>query len=273
VNVSAYGMFERPMEYVKTQLQLHKKQQGGKKGPYSSMLSCARYTFETRGVLGFYRGLFPVLIGSFPKAGIRFGGFSVISQRLKSPDGTTTPLRNLVAGTIAGAAEATVAVTPIETVKTKLIDGNKSFLQGFLEIYRAEGIRGIYQGWGATVMKQGSNQGLRFFAFTSYKDALLGDDKNGSLTSIQALIGGMCSGCFSTLCNNPFDMVKTRMQGLESHRYNSMLDCLKKVAMNEGVLTLWSGTLARMSRVVPGQGVIFMSYEKISGIISNMVEK
>ena len=29
--------------------------------------------------------------------------------------------------------------------------------------------------------------------------------------------------------NNPFDVVKTRMQGSNSHQYSSMLDCVMKV--------------------------------------------
>mmetsp|Transcript_33237 Transcript_33237/g.40789 ORF Transcript_33237/g.40789 Transcript_33237/m.40789 type:complete len:270 (+) Transcript_33237:270-1079(+) len=261
-----------PMEYVKTQLQLHRQTQGAN-GHYKNMITCARYTYNTNGFLGFYRGLAPVLVGSIPKAGIRFGGFNYISGKLRHADGTSTPLTNLIAGTIAGAVEATLAVTPIETVKTKLIDGNKSFVQGFIGIYKAEGIRGLYQGWGATVGKQASNQGLRFMAFTLYKDLVLGDNKQGTLSPIQALIGGMCSGCFSTLCNNPFDMMKTRMQGLQAKEYNNIFDCFRKVVRNEGVTALWKGTAARLTRVVPGQGIIFMSYEQISTAVSSILEK
>lgn len=173
---------------------------------------------------------------------------------------------------LAGSVEATVAVTPIETMKTKLIDSNQSFIRGVLSIYRAEGIRGIYKGWLATVAKQSSNQGLRFMAFSFYKDLILRGKEEKGLTPVQALFGGMASGCFSTLCNNPFDMVKTRMQGLEAHRYNGFVDCFSKVIQQEGVIALWNGTLPRLMRVVPGQGIIFMSYETISNFVSSMLE-
>ena len=174
---------------------------------------------------------------------------------------------------LAGSVEATVAVTPIETMKTKLIDSNQSFFRGLASIYRAEGIRGIYKGWLATVAKQSSNQGLRFMAFSFYKEFILRGSDTKSLSPVQALLGGMASGCFSTLCNNPFDMVKTRMQGLEAKRYNGFIDCFVKVVRQEGVSALWNGTLPRLMRVVPGQGIIFMSYEAISNFVSSVLEK
>uniref|UniRef100_A0A7S2W568 Uncharacterized protein n=1 Tax=Mucochytrium quahogii TaxID=96639 RepID=A0A7S2W568_9STRA len=250
-----------PMEYVKTQLQLNKK------GKFTGMLDCAKYTVKQNGVLGLYRGMGPVVLGSIPKAGIRFGGFNFIQGKLQKPDGTSSPLRNLAAGMMAGCVEAIFAVTPIETVKTKLIDGNQGFVRGFINIVKTEGIGGVYKGVVATAGKQSSNQGLRFMAFGIYKNALLqGEERN--LKPQEALLGGMMSGCFSTVCNNPFDMIKTRMQGLRASEYNGFVDCVSKVVKNEGVGALWSGTLPRLTRVVPGQGVIFMSYETISNFVA-----
>ena len=34
--------------------------------------------------------------------------------------------------------------------------------------------------------------------------------------------------------NTPVDVVKTRMQGLEAHKYENSWDCVKKIAKNEG---------------------------------------
>lgn len=52
--------------------------------------------------------------------------------------------------------------------------------------------------------------------FNKYKEiALASSDAGaggGKLSPQMALLGGMLSGCFSTCLNNPFDMVKTRMQ-------------------------------------------------------------
>lgn len=250
-----------PMELTKTKLQLDKEKRF--KG---SMLTAARATVAADGPVGLYRGMLPVLVGSIPKAGIRFGGYSFVSDLIRPADGNMTPLRNLGAGMVAGALEAVVAVAPIETVKTKLIDGNKSFSQGFVEILKKEGPGGFYKGVFATVGKQSSNQGLRFMFFDVYTNAVTG--KKRKLNPIESLVGGMCAGCFSTMCNNPFDMVKSRMQGLRGGEYKNFADCLVKVVRDEGIFTLWSGIIPRLARVVPGQGVIFMSYGTISAKVA-----
>mmetsp|Transcript_25473 Transcript_25473/g.72085 ORF Transcript_25473/g.72085 Transcript_25473/m.72085 type:complete len:286 (-) Transcript_25473:233-1090(-) len=251
-----------PMEYTKTHLQLDKSRR------YKGMVDCARQTVRAHGPLGLYRGLAPVVVGSFPKAGIRFGAFNYIQTQLRLPDGTVTPARNFASGLVAGACEAVIAVAPIETVKTKLIDGNKPFMTGLREIIHKEGFRGVYRGVLATIGKQSSNQGLRFMAFGMYTNYMTRDSPGRTLASYEALVGGMMAGCFSTLCNNPFDMMKTRMQGLRAGEYNGFVDCFLKVVREEGVLALWSGTLPRLARVVPGQGVIFMSYTKISEMVA-----
>lgn len=45
-------------------------------------------------------------------------------------------------------------VTPVETVKTKLIHLNMEFIPGVKHILATEGIKGVYQGVGATIFKQ-----------------------------------------------------------------------------------------------------------------------
>ena len=83
------------------------------------------------------------------------------------------------------------------------------------------------------------------------------------MTPILGLLGGMSAGCFSTLGNNPFDVVKTRMQGTQAARYQSTLDCFVQIVRNEGIASLYAGVVPRLGRVVPGQGIIFMSFETI----------
>jgi solute carrier family 25 citrate transporter 1 len=86
------------------------------------------------------------LLGSIPKAGIRFGLNSVIKDALRDNEGKLSPGKNFVAGLGAGVAEALAVVAPVETVKTKVIELNKPFVEGFKYIIQTEGIGGVYQG-------------------------------------------------------------------------------------------------------------------------------
>lgn len=248
-----------PMEFIKTQLQLNAK---GAKLPYSGMIGGLTYTVRTTGFLSLYRGLAPTLCGSIPKAGIRFGLNSVIKDALRDSEGKLSIGKNFVAGLGAGVAEALLIVAPVETVKTKCIELNQPFVTGMKHIIKTEGIGGIYQGAFATALKQGSNQGLRFMWFNEYKRIVTNDGEK-PMTPLLGLFGGMSAGCFSTLGNNPFDVVKTRMQGTQASNYASTIDCFKQILTKEGVGGFYAGIVPRLGRVVPGQGIIFMSFETI----------
>lgn len=64
----------------------------------------------------------------------------------------------------------------METVKVKFIHDQQSanprykgFFHGVREIIRQEGLGGIYKGLTATIIKQGSNQAIRFFVMETLK--------------------------------------------------------------------------------------------------------
>jgi len=83
----------------------------------------------------------------------------------------------------------------------------------------------------------------------------------------------MAAGCFSTLGNNPFDVVKTRMQGLDAAKYAGTADCFRQVLAREGPGAFYAGLLPRLGRVVPGQGIIFMSFETIQSYVEKFLKK
>ena len=256
--------------HAQTQLQLQAKK-GGTVPPYTGMVSGLSYTIRTTGFFSLYRGLAPTLLGSVPKAGIRFGVNAALKERLRNStsNGTLSPAQNFVAGLGAGVTEALVIVAPVETIKTKCIQLNRPFLDGLRYIVQQDGWRGIYQGATATALKQGSNQGLRFMWFNEYKRWVT-DGGTAPMTPLLGLAGGMSAGCFSTLGNNPFDVVKTRLQGTGARRYASTLDCFVQILRQEGVAALYAGVVPRLGRVVPGQGIIFMSFESIqNALITN----
>ena len=103
------------------------------------------------------------------------------------------------------------------------------------------------------------------------------------------------AGVIGSIITMPFDVIKTKMQGLEAQRYSGTLDCIAKVVRNEGLIALYKGLGARLGRAVvsdrafvpchmttewttaltylaarfavllqPGQGIIFASYEYFS---------
>ena len=252
-----------PMEYIKTQLQSMRNLPAGKPPPYTGVLSGLRYTVQTSGVLTLYTGLTPTLVFSVPKAGIRFGGNQFFRNLLKDPTtGNVSTGKAFLAGLAAGVTESIAVVTPQETIKTKLINLNMSPIDGIKHIMRTEGPIGLYSGLLSTCMKQGGNHGSRFMFMSEYKRMYKGHSE-AKLKPIESFLGGMGAGLFSVITTSPFDVVKTRMQSTQASAYSSTLDCFKQIAMKEGLANFYSGALARCFRVLPGQGIIFMSAEAI----------
>ena len=149
-----------PTEYVKTQLQLDEKV-----GKYKGIKDCARQTVKEKGVFGLYRGLSVLLVGSIPKSAVRFGAFEHFKKMKMDDKGNLRPLDRMLCGLGAGVCEAILAVTPMETVKVKFINDQRSaqpkyqgLVHGIRSIVREQGIKGTYQGLTATILKQGSNQ-------------------------------------------------------------------------------------------------------------------
>lgn len=60
-----------------------------------------------------------------------------------------------------------------------------------------------------------------------------------------------------------FFCVQTRMQGTKASQYAGTMDCFKQILTKEGVGAFYAGVVPRLGRVVPGQGIIFMSFESI----------
>ena len=183
-------------------------------------------------------------------------------------DGNLTPGTRLLCGLGAGVSEAILAVTPMETVKVKFINDQRSekprfrgFAHGLTTIIKEQGLRGTYQGVTATIMKQGSNQAIRFFVMETLKDWYRdGDNKKPIPKIIVGLMGGFAGAC-SVFGNTPLDVIKTRMQGLEASKYKNTFDCARQIMVNEGPRAFYKGTIPRMSRVCLDVGITFMIYD------------
>ncbi|XP_019366548.1 PREDICTED: tricarboxylate transport protein, mitochondrial-like [Gavialis gangeticus] len=263
-----------PTEYVKTQLQLDEKANPPR---YRSIGHCVKLTVQDHGVRGLYRGLSSLLYGSIPKSAVRFGVFEVLSNYAKDSSGKLDSKRSLICGLGAGVAEAVAIVCPMETIKVKFIHDQSSlnpkyrgFFHGVREIVREQGLRGTYQGLTATVLKQGSNQAIRFFVMTSFRNWYLGDNTHREMNPLITAAFGAVAGAASVFGNTPLDVIKTRMQGLEAHKYKSTLDCAYQILKNEGPLAFYKGTVPRLGRVCLDVAIVFVIYEEVVKVLNRV---
>lgn len=78
------------------------------------------------------------------------------------------------------------------------------------------GLSGIYKGLTPTILKQGSNQAIRFFTMETLKEQYRSyrGDTVSNLPVPKLITGafGVIAGAASVYGNTPLDVVKTRMQ-------------------------------------------------------------
>lgn len=187
--------------------------------------------------------------------------------------GNLSPSGRLLCGLGAGVSEAILAVTPMETIKVKFINDQRSgkprfkgFFHGVALIIREQGIGGVYKGLAPTILKQGSNQAIRFFVMETCKDLYRGGDPDQKVPKAAVGAFGALAGACSVFGNTPIDVVKTRMQGLEAHLYKNTVDCFLQIWKNEGPAAFYKGTIPRLSRVCLDVAITFMIYDSIMEI-------
>ncbi|KAM7540945.1 hypothetical protein Aperf_G00000040262 [Anoplocephala perfoliata] len=259
-----------PTENVKTQLQLDERM--GVARRFQGPIDCTRQTVKIYGFRGLYRGLSVLLFAAIPKSAVRFGGFEEFKRHNVSLDGTLTPTRKLLCGMGAGVCEAILVVTPMETVKVKFINDQTSanphyrgFIHGVRSISKEFGLSGLYKGVTPTIFKQGTNQAIRFFVMESLKEGYRAHrgDEEPNLPVPKTITGlfGIVAGAASVYGNTPLDVIKTRMQGLDAHRYTNTFDCARRILLDEGPFAFYKGAVPRLSRVCLDVCISFVIYD------------
>ena len=190
---------------------------------------------------------------------------------MKVFDGKDTKFSTFMSGLAAGTAEAIIVVTPQETLKTKLIHDKlssnpkyKGLFHGIRSIVATHGFGGIYKGVIPTVLRQSSNQGTRFLVNGELKKKL-----EGVISSniVKDFIAGGLAGVASVFVNNPIDVCKTQLQGLEAAKYSGTMDVLKKTLKNEGFKGFYKGVTPRMMRVSLDVALTFTIFHQMNDLI------
>lgn len=86
------------------------------------------------------------------------------------------------------------------------------------------------------------------------------------------LIAGGFAGAVSVFANNPVDVVKTKLQGVEAHKYAGAIDCARQVMKNDGPLGFYSGVRPRLARVVLDVALTFSIFGALKRKIQALLQ-
>ncbi|THY29747.1 hypothetical protein D6D01_03451 [Aureobasidium pullulans] len=249
-----------PFEYAKTSTQL--RSQRAQVNTFQALRGVA----ANQGVSAIYTGCSALVVGTALKAGVRFLAYDTIKARLVDERGQLSTSAGILAGSVAGAVESVLAVTPTERIKTALIDDGKgakrfrSTPHAIGILLREQGITGLYRGLVSTTIKQSATSAVRMGSYNTLKTQYAGFVGRAPKTTPETFAIGACAGLITVYATQPFDTVKTRTQ---SSQGETLLRAVRGVYSDGGARAFWKGSGPRLGRLLLSGGIVFSVYERI----------
>lgn len=188
-----------------------------------------------------------------------------------------SPLKNFVAGGFGGAC-LLLAGHPLDTIKVRLQTQPKAaqyvLYTGTYDCFRKtvskEGILGLYKGMGAPLAGVAPMMAISFFGFGLGKQ-LQQTDPGKPLTHSQIFLSGCLAGVFTTVIVAPGERIKCLLQVQSSSggsKYSGPLDCAVRLYKEQGIRSVYKGTVLTLIRDVPSNGLYFLTYEYLKHFLT-----
>nr|GMC94227.1 mitochondrial substrate carrier family protein B-like [Ipomoea batatas] len=184
----------------------------------------------------------------------------------------------LVGGGLAGITAA-AATYPLDLVRTRLAAQTsviyyRGIWHALRTIRREEGARGLYKGLGATLLGVGPNLAISFAVYDTAR-TYWQDHRPDDSVVLVSLACGSLSGVASSTVTFPLDLVKRRMQlegaaGRARVYKTGLFGTFRHIIRSEGIRGIYRGILPEYYKVVPGIGIVFMTYEKLKQLLSDI---
>lgn len=250
-----------PLDTIKVRLQTSTK-------VYNGTLDCIRKTFAAEGLGGFYRGMATPLAGITPIYATCFYGYSLGKklQQPVGPDGTHSAMQIFKAGMLSSIFTLPL-MGPGERIKCLLQVQNAQVTQysGPIDcarqLYRTGGLRSIFRGTGATLLRDGPASGVYFMSYEAIR-AWCREHGSRQLEATSALLAGGAAGVLFWVVALPFDVVKSRLQTSPDHVYpNGIRSVFQSILLHDGIAGFYRGASAVFLRAFPANAACFVGYE------------
>ncbi|KAF9020885.1 mitochondrial carrier [Hymenopellis radicata] len=267
-------VFRRAIQVSKINIALSRSNKAALR-PYGGVIDAFRRTYAEEGMVSLWRGNTANVIRYFPTQALNFAfkdyfkslfGFQMSAGYWKWFAG------NLLSGAAAGASSM-VFVYSLDFARTRLANDAKSTrggggerqFTGLVDVYRktlrTDGVRGLYRGFGPSVLGIVIYRGFYFGCYDSLKPVVLVGNLQGSF--LASFFLGWCVTVGASTVAYPVDTIRRRMMmtsGSGVH-YKSMLDAGSQIVAKEGYASLMKGAGANILRAVAAAGVLAL-YDK-----------
>lgn len=269
-----------PVSVIKTRLQV-----ASGDAVERNAFSVIKGILRMDGIPGLYRGFGTVITGAVPARIIFLTALEtskVAAFKMVEPFKLSETAQAAVANGIAGLTSALFSqavFVPIDVVSQKLMvqgySGHQKYNGGLdvaRKIIKSDGIRGLYRGFGLSVMtyapssavwwaSYGSNQRFIWRVVGNGTDLEKESPSQGTIVAVQAtgaIIAGVTASCITT----PMDTIKTRLQVLEHEgRKTTTKQVFKGLIADDGWKGLYRGLGPRLFSMSAWGTSMILAYE------------
>ncbi|KAI3621873.1 carnitine acyl carnitine carrier [Moniliophthora roreri] len=267
-----------PFDLTKTRLQT------APPGTYTGALDVVKKALARDGVSGMYRGIVPPLLGVTPIFAVSFWAYDASKQLIyaltpKRESKSLSTAELALAGFLS-AVPTTAITAPVERAKVLLQvqgqGGSEQKYKGVLDVmkhlYKEGGMKSIFRGSGATLMRDGPGSAAYFATYEVTKKTLTPAGSSPSDLNLNAVIfaGGMAGVAMWALVIPP-DVIKSRIQSAPTGTYSGFMDCARKTIAADGVGALWKGLGPAMARAFPANAATFLGVEASRKLLDSIL--
>jgi solute carrier family 25 (adenine nucleotide translocator) protein 4/5/6/31 len=275
-----------PIERVKLVIQTqdaNPKIRSGEVARYTGIGNCFSRIYSEQGMAAFWRGNFTNCIRYFPTQAFNLSFKDTIKKmfpKYSPKDNFGAFFAVTMASGGLAAAGSLCIVYPLDYARTRLasdVGSGKKTFNGLGDCLRKtaagpQGPAGLYAGFGVSLMGIIPYRGFQLGAF----DTLVGLNPYKNDTGLVGFVSTFISAQIAIIAgagiSYPFDTVRRRLQMQaelppEKHVYAGTVDCLKKIAAEEGVfMGLYKGFVANALRSVGG-ALVLVLYDRAKNMM------
>lgn len=256
-----------PFDCVKTRMQLQGELHANAAKVYTNPIQAFGVIFKNEGIAGLQKGLASAYLYQIALNGSRLGFYEPIRGILNNvfyPNVESHKVQHIGINVAAGATSGVVGAfigSPLFLVKTRMQSYSNaihigqqthytSVFNGLATIFRSEGIKGLFRGVDAAMLRTGIGSAVQLPIYNICKNFLLKHDLMNDGTGLH-LLSSTIAGFGVGVAMNPWDVVLTRVYNQKGNLYSGPIDCFIKTVRNEGLSALYKGFGAQILRIGP----------------------
>ncbi|KAI9271693.1 mitochondrial carrier domain-containing protein, partial [Phascolomyces articulosus] len=278
------NLFIYPLDISTTRLQLENKTK--KRG----LLEVITSIYKEGGLKALYAGLGADTLATVLSSFIYFYCYTAlrnVQEKLNKNLGNRAQL-NVAQELFLGAEAALISrffTTPVSNVTTRLqtASSKDEYKKGFSEIvkdiYKEKGIKGFWTGYRASILLV-SNPSITYFVFEKAKAFYLRAYKKTSLGPLEVFLLSALAKTVATMVTYPVIFIRTNMVADSSKKEQQedekekgrsvqqqkegMVALIKHVIQRDGVVGLYKGMRAQITKGFFNQGIMFMIKDRVA---------